>query len=68
VDNVDDIPTYGPPSPNSNSSSNGTASGGSSSGNSSTTGGSKSSSSTNYAYSLGSMLSALVVAGGMMIL
>uniref|UniRef100_A0A1D1YD42 Uncharacterized protein n=1 Tax=Anthurium amnicola TaxID=1678845 RepID=A0A1D1YD42_9ARAE len=68
VDNVNDIPTYGPPSPSSNSSSNGTASGSSSSGNSSTTGGSKSSSSTNYAYSLGSMLSALVVAGGMMIL
>jgi len=68
VDNVDDVPTYGPPAPSSNSSSNGTATG--SSGNSSTTGGgSKSSSSTNFAYSIGSMLSALVVvAGGLMML
>jgi len=63
VDNVNDVPTYGPPSASSNSSSNGTAAG-----NSTTDGGSKSSSSTNFAYSLGSILSALVVAGGMMIL
>ncbi|CAG8519611.1 7559_t:CDS:2 [Paraglomus occultum] len=64
VDNVTDIPTYGPPS---NSSSNSTGSG--SSGNSTTGGSSKPSSSTNLVYSIGSTLSALVVvAVGLMIL